>query len=100
MTSALPDPHASMREAAAKARERAEAMESLHLRNLLDNESGRWLLRSLIDTFEFEIRRRAGGHNSEDSYHRGRQDAAREYRDMIVKHFGYAALDKLTKGQG
>lgn len=93
------DPFAGKREEANKAREKAEAEEGMHLKNLLENESGKWLLGKILRLFEEELRREVNGHNSVDSYHRGIQDAAKEYRDLIIKHFGHAAIDKILKGK-
>lgn len=93
------DPFAKRKEENAKAREKADAEESMHLKNLLENESGKWLLGRIIRDFEAEICREGSGHNSVDSYHRGIQDANRGYRDLIIKYFGHSAIDKLMKGK-
>ena len=93
------DPYEPLRQKAAKEKERDSAMEKLHLANLLESSSGRWLLGDILATFELELQRRTTGHNSEDSYHRGRQDAAKKYRDLIIKYFGHAAMDQLLGGQ-
>ena len=93
------DPYEPMRQKAAEEKDREAAAERLHLAALLDSPSGKWLLGDLLATFELELQRRCTGHNSEDSYHRGKQDAARKYRDLIIKHFGHAAMDRLMGGK-
>ncbi len=61
----------------------------------MESASGRWLLAQLVGDFERELQRRTSGHNSDDCYHRGIQDNARKYRDLLVRHFGHAVLDAL-----
>lgn len=95
----MSNPFEPREKAAADARELAEAKEFMHIQNLLDSASGRWLLGRLVGEFEKKVQRRSSGHNSEDSYHRGIQDCAGEYRDLIIKHFGHAGIDKLMKGK-
>lgn len=78
------------------AAERAASIEKMHIGNLISTESGQWILEKLMKTFEREIAVR----NAEDeSYHRGVQDTAREYRNLIIKHFGHSGLDKILKGK-
>lgn len=93
------DRHEQREKAAAEARERAEAEEKTHVKNLIESESGKWLFGRLLKEFEKQLRRRSTGHNSEDCYQRGMQDCAGEYRDLIVKHFGHAGIDKILKGK-
>ena len=88
-------PFGEREERTAKERERMESLEKTHLANLLQSESGKWLLGDILNTFEVELHRRPKGHNSEDSYHRGIQDHAMKYRDLIVKHFTDRALVEL-----
>lgn len=91
----MSDPFAQRREESAKVREEREASEKAHLSSLLNSLSGKWILSRIIQTFEEKVKRKTTGHNSEDSYHKGVQDHAREYRDLIINHFGHSALDKL-----
>lgn len=93
------DPHADKRRAAADAATQVEAEERARLQSLIESEPGRWLLSRILNVFETEVRRKCTGHNSEDSYHRGIQDLARDYRDLLIKHFGHAAIDKILKGK-
>lgn len=93
------DPYADKRESAAKAKEHAEAYEKVLVGNLLNTEAGRWILGKVFAEFRRGVTRKSTGHNSDDSYHRGRQDFAREQVDLIVKHFGYAGIDTLLKGK-
>lgn len=88
-------PFASRRSAYAKGREEADALEKMHLENLLRSESGKWLLSRLVRTFESKVHKKRTGHNSEDSYYNGIQDHAMEYRDLLARHFGHSVFDKL-----
>lgn len=75
----------------------SEAREKLYLQTLMDSAAGRWILRDILNTFEFKLSRKSTGHNSDDSYHRGIQDAVKKYRDMIVRYFGHAGIDTVYK---
>lgn len=89
------DPFAGRKEKASDDAARREAEEKMRVGALLETDFGRWVLGDLVGTFEGELRRKNSGHNSDDSYHRGIQDATKKYRDLIIKHFGNAGLDKL-----
>ena len=93
------DPHEPQKRAAAELAAKARAEEKMRLQSLIDSEAGRWILGRLLETFETQLRRRPTGHNSADSYEQGKQDCAREYRDLVIKHFGHAAIDKIAKGK-
>lgn len=95
----MTDPFEPRRKASADAATKAEAEEKIRLQSLIESEPGRWLLSRILNVFETEVRRKCTGHNSEDSYHRGIQDLARDYRDLLIKHFGHAAIDKILKGK-
>lgn len=95
----MTDPFEPRRKASAEAATKAEAEEKIRLQGLMETEHGRWILGRLLNVFEAQVRRKCTGHNSEDSYHRGIQDLARDYRDLLIKHFGHAAIDKILKGK-
>lgn len=82
--------------AAKEAKEQAAAIEKMHVGNLMGTESGLWILGKLIGTFEREI---AVRDSADESYRRGVQDAVREYRAIVIKHFGHSGLDKILKGK-
>ena len=92
------DPYAKRGEEADRQTAVKRAEEELHLRNLMESSSGRWLLTQLVGDFERELQRRTTGHNSDDCYHRGIQDNAKKYRDLLVKHFGHVGIDRILKG--
>lgn len=75
-----------------------EMEEKRHLQFLINCEAGRWVLGSLLDTFEKGLRKKTTGHNSEDSYHRGAMDTTMKYRNLLIKHFGNAVIDTILKG--
>lgn len=83
-------------------KEKAEyeyAKERMYVEELLKSAAGRWLLSRIYARFEQQLERRNVGHNSEDSYNRGIQDAMREQsRDLIIKYFGHSGIDTLLKG--
>lgn len=92
------NPYAEKAEQAKKEAEIAAATEKMHVGNLIESESGKWILRRLLDTFERELSKEPNGHNSFDSYRAGIRDGAKAYRDLIVKHFGHSGIEKILKG--
>jgi hypothetical protein len=86
-------PFAARERGAVEAKEKADAVERMHIANLLESESGLWILRRLIGTFEATLRETASEHN------RGVQDAVKVYRDLVIKHFGHSGIDKILKGK-
>lgn len=75
--------------------ERLAVVEKMYLKDLMDSNAGRWILSQIVSDFESYIRGEKHGHNSMDSYMRGKQDYARKYRDKLVRNFGFAILDRL-----
>lgn len=93
----IEDPFEERKEAAGKEAEQAEALEKAHMANLLGSISGRWLLGKLYAEWAAMENKPVQG-NSQDAYHAARRLAVRPYRELIIKHFGNAGIDKLLKG--
>ncbi len=73
---------------------KATAVEKSHLDNLMGHHSGRWLLRQLVAECE-AFENRSPSNNGWDMHAWGKYEVAREYRNLVVKHCGYKALDFL-----
>ena len=95
----MTDPFEPRRKASADAATKAEAEEKIRLQGLMETEPGRWILGRLLGAFEALVHKKCTGHNSADSYEQGKLDVVREYRDLVIKHFGHAAIDKILKGK-
>ena len=95
----MSDPFDGRRKTSADAVTKAEAEEKIRLQGLMETEPGRWILARLLGAFEAQVHKRCSGHNSADSYEQGRLDVVRDYRDLVIKHFGHAAIDKILKGK-
>ncbi len=78
---------------AAAEREKANAVERTHIANLMSSESGLWILRRLIRSFEVILQQGAS------EYNRGMQDTMKVYRDLVIKHFGHSGIDKILGGK-
>lgn len=93
------EPFAEKEAAANESRAQAEAITKGYIDSLMRSDAGRWLLGDLVGVFEAELSAGASGHNSVDSYRRGRQDLAKRYRDLVIKYQGHKTLDVLLKGK-
>lgn len=77
-------------------REKRYAETKMHLGNLLDNPSGRWLMRMIIST-DYPLHLHAPTGNSWDMYFAGREYTAKFLMRNISAAFGHAALDKILE---
>lgn len=75
---------------------RDAAVIETHYRNLIDNPSGRWLLRHILEMGQPFSRQRPSG-NSWDMYARGRRDMANDILCDIIRFFGCKALDTIME---
>lgn len=77
---------------------RDAAVIETHYRNLIDNPSGRWLLKRIFEMGQPFSRRRPSG-NSWDMYDRGRRDMANDIICEIIGFFGCKTLDAIMEGK-
>ncbi len=91
------DPFKSRREEAIAIDKKNEAEEGIFIRSLAEGPPGRWLLKQLI-TKSNALSRGVIKGNSWDMYAAGARDLVmNEVVAKIVKHLGYAALDKILE---